>query len=201
MSPANARAHLLEHAGSRALPRRAVRGIDSSPGSKHPRARRRESTPGLGVPGPGSSSTRASAQKPDAGSIGSGLTSRLRTPTRFWDELEIRLLRTEAEARDPLRPDLPRRPVRSLRARNWLHLSSGPRAARSRAPTPRPVGWQSKESGISVTDRHPVTIKSDSGGTIRNSPAESSSSGGVTLRYTADAPSKRGGRPVAHQLR
>jgi hypothetical protein len=48
------------------------------------------------------------APRTGTGSTGCGSTGRSEDPARFWDELEIRLLRSEAEAvvrYDPVFPD------------------------------------------------------------------------------------------------
>jgi hypothetical protein len=54
---------------------------------------------------------------------------------QFWGELEIRLLQTEAEGRDSLRPGLPSRPIRALTGQKGV--ADGPRRARdSHSPNP-----------------------------------------------------------------
>ena len=96
-APSNRERRAIEHARGRAVPRRPVRQGDPPARRRHPAPgrgwfARRMGVPGDGPPPPGASRPCTTLARPAAG------PSAERRPTRFWYELGIRLLRSEAEA-------------------------------------------------------------------------------------------------------
>ncbi len=103
-------AQLPEHAGGGAVPRRPVRRGDPPAGGSRSGSGAVRASPMTGRSWRWPTTAWAIATRPAAGSTGCESISRARTRARFWDELEIRLLRAEAEAvilYDPTFPDDP----------------------------------------------------------------------------------------------
>ena len=108
-APESCKSRLLEHARGRAAPRRPVRRGDPPARGRHPAPGRGGSARGLGVPGDGPPPPGASRRGPPLARPAAGLSAE-HGPVSVLVELEIRLLRSEAEAvvvYDPAFPDDP----------------------------------------------------------------------------------------------